>query len=206
LLFENKILYNKTLFISKIKTVADYLKIPADWLMAVMWHESRLKATAVNTISCVGLIQFCPSTYINWGYNLLSIYLMPNVLQLDLVQKYYQPYRGKIKHPLDLFLITFYPWAFINGKLKHNNYVFGSEKSQHWAETIGKNNKGFDLNSNGVITMKEYIKYHNEYFKQIGLKKYRNISYVPIVLTGTALISSFLIIKNKNKIYKKLKK
>lgn len=39
--------------------VARRIRIPADWLAAVMLNESGLHSSATNSIGCVGLIQWC---------------------------------------------------------------------------------------------------------------------------------------------------
>ena len=206
LLLEDKIQTNKSLFIAKVIAVSKVLEINPDWLMAVMWHESRLNQAAVNSINCVGLIQFCPPTYQAWGFTKWEILLLSNVAQMDLVLRYYLPFKGKIKHPIEMFLIAFYPWAFSQGKLKNSAYVFGSEQSDTWAASVARSNPGFDINKDGKITMKEYIKYHNDYFKTIGIPQYRNVNLLLVAGVGVALVGTVVIVSKgikKNKFLKK---
>lgn len=51
-------------FEKKVKDVSSRLSIPAEWLMAVMYAESRFDASAQNHkgSGAVGLIQFMPAT------------------------------------------------------------------------------------------------------------------------------------------------
>jgi hypothetical protein len=48
-------------------------------------------------------------------------------------------------------LLTFYPYA----ASKPDSYVFGSEKSDNWAQKVAKQNP-FDYNHDGVITKAEF--------------------------------------------------
>ena len=64
------------------------LQIRPNWLMFVMYFESRLNHRAVNRISgATGLIQFMPSTARGLGTTTDALFNMSNVDQLYYVKK-----------------------------------------------------------------------------------------------------------------------
>ena len=61
--FEEYVKENKEEFINKVIKISRELGIDPNWLMFVMWFDSRLNPKAVNQTSMAGgLIQFMPST------------------------------------------------------------------------------------------------------------------------------------------------
>ena len=164
MLFEDKI---GKIDAEYVKRIARQLGIEPDWLMALMWHESRLNPKAKNSLGCVGLIQFCPKTLDYLGYTTDQLLNMSFGRQLNVVKQYFNPFAGKMKSPLDLFLATFYPYAL--RKKQDLNYKFGSEKSDTYAKTVRNWNKAFDRDKDGYISMRDYICYHNDYFRKLGL-------------------------------------
>ena len=202
---------NRLEFVSKVYEISKTLKIQPNWLMAVMWHESRLDSRAVNNVSgAVGLIQFMPSILKSkWNLSPTQIRNITNIQQLHFVGEYYKNYAGKMSHALHLFLVTFYPLALSKRWDLNDDYVFGSEQSEARVRKIAEQNKGFDLNGDGRITMREYIDYHNDYFAEIGIKPYRykprkNNKTKIIVATsiiGISVIATGLYFyKNKNNV------
>ncbi len=146
-----------------LQYTANNINTKAEYLYLVIQHESRFNLKARNPHSnAVGLIQFMPKT-LNWmGYTTEQVSNMSMYEQLQLVEKYYKPYSNyNLNHPIKLFLCTFYPFAL--RKWDDDNYIFGSEKSSHFSYKVAKVNKGFDLNKDCLITMREYKKYHNDY-------------------------------------------
>jgi hypothetical protein len=125
-------------------------------LMLVMNNETggTFRPSIVNSIGATGLIQFTKETaawLVTSGPALAS---MSAVAQLDYVYKYYKAIAGKtpINNAFDLYMLTFYPYA-LN---KPDDYVLGSEKSVAYSQKVGVQNKGFDLNRDGVITKAEF--------------------------------------------------
>ena len=58
--FEEYLKENKKEFTEKVNNICTELRIEANWLMFVMWFESKLNPQAVNPISgATGLIQLC---------------------------------------------------------------------------------------------------------------------------------------------------
>jgi len=162
LLYEEKVPSNRTEFVAKVKDISSKLSIEPNWLMAIMWSESKF-SPSVSNIQCVkdtgnasscatGLIQFMPSTAQGLGTNIDSLKNMSNVQQLDYVYKYFYPYRNRITKFSDLYLVNFYPYAIG----KPDTYVFGSERSEELAKKIARQNSGMDINKDGKVTMADY--------------------------------------------------
>lgn len=143
--FEEYVTQNKEKFIEKVNDIANYLGINADWLMFVMWFESRLNPQAVNPISfATGLIQFMPATARSLGVTTEMLKSMDNLHQLDYVFAYLKPYRWRMKTWVDVYLAVFYPTAMGKG----DDYVIKSD-------IVAKQNKIFDLNKDLDISVKE---------------------------------------------------
>lgn len=142
--FEEYIKENREEFTEKVNNISNELGIEANWLMFVMWFESRLNPQAVNPISgAQGLIQFMPSTARSLGTTTDILKRMNNVQQLDYVLAYLRPYKGKMKSWVDVYLAVFYPKAI--GK---PNFVITPD-------IVAKQNKIFDLNKDLDITVDE---------------------------------------------------
>lgn len=112
MIFEYLIKENKDEFLHKVREICHFLLIEPDWLMLVMWFETArtFDHTIVNKVSgATGLIQFMPSTARSLGTTTDELKKMSNVEQLDYVQKYLSPYRGRMVNWLDVYLAVFYP-------------------------------------------------------------------------------------------------
>ena len=142
--FEEYIKDNRIEFTEKVNNICTELRIEANWLMFVMWFESKLNPQAVNPISgATGLIQFMPSTARGLGTTTDVLKHMSNVQQLDYVLAYLRPYNGRMKTWVDVYLAVFYPRAMGNP-----NFVITSD-------IVAKQNKIFDLNKDLDISVKE---------------------------------------------------
>ena len=142
--FEEYIKDNRIEFTEKVNNICTELRIEANWLMFVMWFESKLNPQAVNPISgATGLIQFMPSTARGLGATTAVLKRMSNVQQLDYVLAYLRPYKGRMKRWVDVYLAVFYPKAMGNP-----NFVITSD-------IVAKQNKIFDLNKDLDISVKE---------------------------------------------------
>ncbi|EAR15442.1 hypothetical protein RB2501_13979 [Robiginitalea biformata HTCC2501] len=58
-----------------------------------------------------GLIQFMPATASSLGTSTTQLAAMSFTEQLDFVEKYYRPYKQRIRGFVDLYLATFFPAA-----------------------------------------------------------------------------------------------
>ena len=135
---------NRVEFTEKVASICSQLNIKPEWLMFVMWFESKLNPQAVNPISgATGLIQFMPSTARGLGTTTDVLKRMSNVQQLDYVLAYLRPYKGRMKTWVDVYLAVFYPRAMGNP-----NFVITSD-------IVAKQNKIFDLNRDLDISVKE---------------------------------------------------
>ena len=142
--FEEYIKDNRIEFTEKVNNICTELRIEANWLMFVMWFESKLNPQAVNPISgATGLIQFMPSTARGLGTTTAVLKRMSNVQQLDYVLAYLRPYKGRMKRWVDVYLAVFYPRAMGNP-----NFVITPD-------IVAKQNKIFDLNKDLDISVKE---------------------------------------------------
>lgn len=142
--FEEYIKDNRNEFTEKVNNICTELRIEANWLMFVMWFESKLNPQAVNPISgSTGLIQFMPSTARSLGTTTTVLKHMSNVQQLDYVLAYLRPYKGKMKKWVDVYLAVFYPKAM------------GKPDFVITPDIIAKQNKIFDLNKDLDISVKE---------------------------------------------------
>lgn len=99
-------------FNARVGEVASTIGVPANALMKVMNMESGLNPEAVNAkTKATGLIQFMPKTAERLGTSVNDLKSMSALEQLDYVEKYYQPYKGKVRNYVDLYMVTFFPAA-----------------------------------------------------------------------------------------------
>lgn len=105
-------------FAQKVEGISAHLGIHPDWLMQVMWAESKLKSSAANRqgkdrhLVAAGLLQFTTGSGIVKAGKVPSIahiLTMPALAQLDLVKWYFTPYRGKMRSYYDVYAVTFFP-------------------------------------------------------------------------------------------------
>lgn len=163
MILSDKIKSNKNVFIAKVQAVADALGVPSDWLMIVMYFESRLneKAQNKNTLA-TGLIQFMPSTAKALGTTTDELLNISNVEQMDYVYKYLYPHKNKIASLTDLYLCVFYPSAVG----KPNTYELGTTDANK--TLIANYNPIFDTDKNGVITKGEIEQYIRKFALNLG--------------------------------------
>ncbi|HRH76782.1 MAG TPA: transglycosylase SLT domain-containing protein, partial [Cellvibrionaceae bacterium] len=130
--------------------IANDLGVTVDYLMAAMAFETgasfspSIKNAAGS--GAVGLIQFMPSTAKALGTTSDKLAKMSAVEQLEYVKKYFTPMKGKLKTLEDVYMAILYPAAVG----KSEDYALFSEGSKTYEQ-----NKGFDANKDGVITVAE---------------------------------------------------
>lgn len=160
---------NKQAFEYKVIAISDQLGIFPNWLMIVMYFESRLNPKAVNsTTGATGLIQFMPATAKGLGTTVEDLKQMDGFTQLNYVYKYLLPYKGKINSLTDLYLTVFYPYAVG----KEDNYILGSQNGTQ--TQIYNANKIFDTNKDGVISKQEIENYIVNFAKKNGYDVFTN--------------------------------
>lgn len=150
MLYEEKIKENKADFIEKVKEIAQHLGFAPEWLMQIFMNESSMNHRAVNPITkATGLIQFMPTTAASLGTSIEALKAMTNVQQLFYVQKYLEPYRGKINSYQDLYFAVFFPVAIG----KPDNWIL--QTSSLSASKIAQQNAAYDLDRDGILTVAE---------------------------------------------------
>lgn len=182
--FDNYIPNNKAEFCTKLQSICDKLHISAEWLLAVMYVESRINPYAVNKYTgATGLIQFMPATAKSLGTTTADLLSMTAVDQLDYVYLYLKPYANKMHSLMDVYFAIFFPAAIG----KPSDYVLQTSKLS--ASLIASQNPAYDINSDGEITVAEV---ESKIYKILGLiPQKKNFSLV--LLTGAVILLYNLI-------------
>ena len=147
-------IYDISGFEAKVKHVAQTLDVPPEWLMAVMYSESKLNPSAVNHkgSGATGLIQFMVNTVKDLNRKLgTQLYMsdirnMDAVTQMDLVYTYLQNVRdkyGEFNTITDLYLAVLYPRA-VGQDYCYTLYAKPTQKYRM--------NSGLDENKDGRVT------------------------------------------------------
>jgi len=144
-------------FAYKVRQVSLDLDVPPEWLMAVMYAESKFDPAIQNLrgSGATGLIQFMvPAVQdlndrLGTKYYMSDIRRMPAHDQLDLVYEYLQTVReryGEYRSLTDLYLGILYPKA-IGQDFCYALYVRGSRAYRQ--------NRGLDENKDGIVTVSD---------------------------------------------------
>ncbi len=140
-------LLNNEEFRNKLNEVSDSLGIKPEWLIKVMYKESGLNPSAINSIGCGGLVGFCPDsprgdikTLNKRQYSISELRKSP-LLQLDAIKDMLINYKGRFNSYEDLYLFNFWPAALG----KSDSYVIGN--NQLSPELISRQNSGIAIKS-----------------------------------------------------------
>ena len=145
---------DKTIFMQNLRGVARRLGIRPEWLLAVMWKESRLEPGALNgSTGASGLIQFMPATASGLGTSAEAIRQMDGSEQLHYVEKYLKPYKGRMDSYEDVYLAVFFP----AGLGKADSWILHSSALP--ASVVAASNPAVDLDDDGQITVAEFRRY-----------------------------------------------
>jgi hypothetical protein len=156
-------------FITKVYEVSKKLIINPNWLLYVIWMESKFKTTAVNKDTrATGLIQFIPSTAKGLGTSVEALYAMTSVEQMDYVYEYYKRWTGKIQSAEDLYFATFMPIAVG----KDDTWVMKTKNAS--PETIAKQNPAVNINKDSEITVGEFKDYIQKGIASTGQSSHIN--------------------------------
>lgn len=103
-------------FENKVREIAAMLSVPPEWLMAVMYSESKFDAAVKNFkgSGATGLIQFMPAAASEMKVTLERLSHMDHLHQLEYVYLYLQKVReryGEFNSLTDLYLGILYPKA-----------------------------------------------------------------------------------------------
>ncbi|MGV3621824.1 MAG: peptidoglycan-binding protein [Archangium sp.] len=145
-------------FVDQVNAMAGRLGVRPEWIFAVMKNESGMDPAAVNrTSNATGLIQFMPETARGLGTSVEALRNMSATEQLRYVERYFQPYAGKIRSGPDMYMATFWP----AGLGKPDSYNIGGA-------TVARQNPIFDLNRNGQITAGEFREYYRRRYPELA--------------------------------------
>lgn len=134
----------------KVIEICKRLEIDPNWLMACMSFETggRFSSDIRNAAGsgATGLIQFMPATARGLGTTTQALARMSEIEQLDWVEKYFQPYKGRIRSLEDCYMAILFPVAIGKGA----NFVLFRRGTIAYTQ-----NRGLDGNRDGNITAAE---------------------------------------------------
>lgn len=138
-------------FEQKVRDVANRLEIQPEWLMSVMYSESRFDAAAENLkgSGAVGLIQFMPTTALGLNTTTQKLGKMTPVAQLEYVYEYLAGVKrkyGGFESLTELYLAILFPKA-LEGDYCYTLYA---KPSQAY-----KQNAGLDEDNDGRVTVSD---------------------------------------------------
>jgi hypothetical protein len=139
-------------FREKVREISTRLGCAPDDLMSCMaWESGRSFSPSKKNMAgsgATGLIQFMPDTARKLGTTVAALGALTAVQQLDWVEKYFQPYKGRLATLADLYMAILWP----GGVGKPMEYVLWDQASR---PTTFRQNAGLDINHNGSITKAE---------------------------------------------------
>lgn len=136
-------------FRKKAVAVAQRLGLDPSALMAIMAFETgrRFSADVRNPKSgATGLIQFMPATAQALGTSVKALAAMTEFRQLDFVEKYLAPYRGRMADLPSAYMAVLWP-AAVRRPLSH--VLFAAPGTAY------EQNKGLDADKDGKVTKAE---------------------------------------------------
>lgn len=139
-------------FRSKVRAISSRIGCEASDLMACMaWESGRTFSPSVKNMAgsgAVGLIQFMPTTAMTLKTSTDALAAMMAEQQLDYVEAYFKPWKGKLHTLADLYMAILWPRAVG----KPLEYVLWDKHSR---PTTYRQNAGLDANHDGEITKAE---------------------------------------------------
>ncbi|HEU0031129.1 MAG TPA: peptidoglycan-binding protein [Kofleriaceae bacterium] len=134
-------------FMDKLDTIAERLGTKVEWLINVMMAESGLRASAKNPKStATGLIQFMAKTARALGTSVHALRKMSAVKQLDWVERYFKPFKGKLTSQAAVYAAV---GAGHVGEQGDRTVFFRRGSKEYRA------NRVWDVNKDGRITQGE---------------------------------------------------
>ncbi len=139
-------------FRNKVREISGRLDCdPSDLMACMAWESGRSFSPSVKNMAgsgATGLIQFMPKTAISLGTTTTNLAALSAEQQLDYVERYFQPFKGKLNSLADLYMAILWPLAVG----KPLEYVLWDERSK---PTTYRQNSGLDTNRDGMITKAE---------------------------------------------------
>jgi len=155
-------------FLDKVNRVAANLGMDPDHLLAVMSFETggtfRSDIRNAAGSGATGLIQFMPATAAGLGYTTEQLAAMTPTEQLDVVEQYLSPYKGKLDSLEDAYMAVLYPAAVG----KDSDHVLFQQGSVAYRQ-----NRGLDVDQDGSITVGEATQRVRAHLEQV--RQYREV-------------------------------
>ncbi len=176
-------------FQDRVISISTELGINPNWLMQVMYAESRVNPQAKNIqqgrLIAAGLIQWTKAS----GYSPEFMLTKSGMEQLEYVRKYFLPYKGKMKSYYDVYAVVFFP-ALVG---KPDDWILKTDTLS--SGLIGRQNPAIDINKNGTITVKEFKEYVDKTSRGISFTYIMDYAKDhPKVSAGVILIAGGLLI------------
>ena len=149
-----QILLQQPQFWTELQAVAARLETHPEWLLNVMASESLFIAGARNRLpghTASGLLQIIEDTAQSLGTTTAAIRKMSPVEQLRFIEKYFAPFRGRLKSLADVYTAVFRGFIVDGGETVVVAPLDDSRKEQR----IYALNQWLDFNSDGRITKGE---------------------------------------------------
>jgi hypothetical protein len=139
-------------FREKVRAISARLGCdPSDLMSCMAWESGRSFSASKKNMAgsgATGLIQFMPATALALGTSTAALGMLTAEEQLGWVEKYFQPYKGRLATLADLYMAILWP----AGVGKPMEYVLWDATSK---PTTFRQNAGLDINHNGAITKAE---------------------------------------------------
>jgi len=129
----------------KLIEIAENIGVDPNYLISVMAFETgeTFSPSVKNSNGATGLIQFLPDTAAELGTTTADLAAMTAVDQMNYVEKYFDPYRNRLKTIEDVYMAILWPAAI--GKA--SSWVLFSKPSARYDR-----NSGLDTNKDGAVT------------------------------------------------------
>ena len=140
-----------TEFLAAVNSTSTNLGINQDDLLRIIEFEtagSWSPSVKAPTSSATGLIQFIESTAQGLGTSTADLAQMSRAEQMQYVEKYLEPYKGRINNFGDLYMAVHWP----AGVGKEDNYVMYERGSAAYDA-----NRSLDTNGDGTVTRGETL-------------------------------------------------
>jgi hypothetical protein len=141
-------------FRAKVRQIAAELGCdPSDLMTCMAFESGRSFRPDVKNMAgsgATGLIQFMPTTAADLGTSTEALEKMTAEQQLDWVERYFAPWKGKLKTLPDLYMAILFP-AAVGEPM--NYPIFDANDHDHPARY--RLNAGLDANKDGKVTKAE---------------------------------------------------
>ena len=165
-------------FVSAVEKLSTELKIPVNYLWAVMGFETGgtynpaeynkgPDGTKESGSKAVGLIQFMPATLKEWGVTTEQAAKMTRVEQLELVKKHLKRWTRPGDDFRDVYMSILFPVA----AGKPNDYVLFTKGTKEKPNISYNQNIGLDKNKDGTITKEEAASSILQYLPPLPIKE-----------------------------------